>query len=88
MNRIALCLLLLCASSLANARDVRLHGPNGDGGSCPEATAVATAAPAASKHAPVVNRGKARAPTAFRGGGDDTVTRTPRWHSFLPGMFR
>ena len=88
MNRIALCLLLLCASSLANARDVRLHGPNGDGGSCPEATAVAAAGPAATKHAPAVNRGKARAPTTFRAGGDDNGTRTPRWHSFLPGMFR
>jgi len=88
MNRIALCLLLLCASSLATAREVRMHGPNGDGGTCPEAAASAAATPAAAKHAPVVNRpGKARAPAAFRNGGDDT-TRTPRWHSFLPGMFR
>ena len=89
MNRTVLCLLLLSATSLATAREVRMHGPTGDGGTCPEAAAAATSAPPAAKHAPVaVRAGKARTPTTFRGGGDDTNTSRPRWHSFLPGMFR
>jgi hypothetical protein len=92
MNRYVLCLLLLSVSSIASARDVRLHGANGDGGACPDAT-PAPAAPAtttAAKPAPTtVGRGKTKAPILFRAGGDDDVgPHTPRWHSFLPGMFR
>lgn len=89
MTRYALCLLLLCASSTVTARDARMHGANGDGGACPDAVANPAAPTTTTKPAPVaVNRGKAKAPTTFRGGGDDSGSRTPRWHSFLPGMFR
>jgi hypothetical protein len=90
MTRYALCLLLLCTTSMVNARDVRMHGANGDGGACPEAAAVALAATTSPvRHVPsAVNRGKAKAPTLFRGGDEDTGSHTPRWHSFLPGMFR
>ena len=90
MFRYALLVLLLCcASSLSLARDVQLHGANGDGGSevCPE-----QAAPPATikRSAPAASRGKAKAPASLRGGGgdDDVGPHTPRWHSFLPGMFR
>jgi hypothetical protein len=38
--------------------------------------------------APVTRTGKAKAPTAFRSGDDDNSFHAPRWHSFLPGMFR
>jgi hypothetical protein len=91
MNRYVLCLLLLCISSIVSARDVRLHGANGDGGACPEATPApavpATTSPA--KPTPATSRDKAKAPMLFRGGGDDDIgPHTPRWHSFLPGMFR
>lgn len=92
MNRYVLCLLLLCISAAANARDVRLHGANGDGGACPDATpatVVPVATPAAKSAPAVLGRGKAKAPILFRGGGDDdSAPHTPRWHSFLPGMFR
>ena len=44
MHRFALCLLLLCASATASARETRLFGADGNGGSCPEiAAAVAEA---------------------------------------------
>ncbi len=93
MTRYALCLLLLCATSMVNARDVRMHGADGDGGACPETAAagalVTTASPARHAAPPSsVNRGKAKAPTLFRGGDEDSGSHTPRWHSFLPGMFR
>jgi hypothetical protein len=91
MNRYVLCLLLLCISSVVSARDVRMHGANGDGGACPDATpapavpaTTATTKPGTTTSA----RGKAKAPIPFRGGDDDIGPHTPRWHSFLPGMFR
>ena len=92
MNRFAVCLILLFASWMASARDVRMHGANGDGGDCPDATAAAPAAASSSaaKPAPVtIAHGKVKAPPMFHGGGDDdTLPHMPRWHSFLPGMFR
>lgn len=90
MNRIAVCLILLSASSLAGARDMRMHAANGDGGDCPEASTSAAAAPAATaKPAPVaIAHTKAKTPPLFRGGDDDSMPHMPRWHSFLPGMFR
>ena len=87
--RLLSCLLLLGASSAAMAREVRLHGADGNGGDCPEALASATAVPRATdKHPPAATRGKAKAPTTFRGSTDDAGSRPPRWHRFLPGMFR
>jgi hypothetical protein len=84
-------LLLLGMSSLAIARDVRMHGANSGGGECPEAAAAA-AAPAkadtvSKPTSATTTPDKARASTSFRG-SDDAGTRTPRWHRFLPGMFR
>ena len=70
MNRYGLCLLLLCLSSVASARDVRMHGANGDGGACPDATAT-----------PVI-------PAATTATKPPSTPYMPRWHSFLPGMFR
>jgi hypothetical protein len=89
MNRSAVCLLLLLGmSSMANARDVRMHGPNGDGGALTDSrTAVAPPLPAA-RHEPAPTQAKVKAPPPFRSGDDDGGSRTPRWHSFLPGMFR
>jgi hypothetical protein len=84
--RLAICLLLLGASLPLAARDVRQSGANGDGGSCPEVLAADEAATPA--------RGAARRVPANAGdrpavrGGDSQGVRPPRWHSFLPGMFR
>jgi hypothetical protein len=91
MTRYALCLLLLCTSAMVSARDVRMHGANGDGGACgepasapsaPMTTPAKPAAVAATSHA------KVKTPPLFRGGDDDVTPHMPRWHSFLPGMFR
>ena len=93
MTRLASCLLLLCLAAGAQARDIRMHGPNGDGGgSCSDesSTPLANLLPAkAAPAAPLHRAGKPKAPTALRSGGDDsTGMHAPRWHSFLPGMFR
>ena len=87
-----LCLLLLSAGALAEVRDVRMHGPNGDGGSeCTESDpadiAPVAAKPAASAAKPA---GAARIKPVVTVRGSDTGAspHAPRWHSFLPGMFR
>lgn len=87
-----LCLLLGAAGSAAAVTgDVRMHGPNGDGGGCPDA-ATATAAPAqttATKPSTTTSHAsKVKPVIGVRGGGDDGGSHAPRWHSFLPGMFR
>ena len=88
-SHLGVLLLLLSLSSLASARDVRMHGANGGGGACPEAAATeVTKAEATTKPAIAATPGKARTSTSFRGSSDDAGARTPRWHRFLPGMFR
>jgi hypothetical protein len=90
MNRTATCLLLLCASAMAGAHEVRMHGPNGDGG-CNEtkATPSVMQTPAAKPAGSSLSHAKTKAPTTFHAGGDDDNSpHMPRWHSFLPGMFR
>jgi hypothetical protein len=93
MRRTVLCLLLIGASSLAFGRDVR---PSGDTGDCRDSV-ITVPAPAQSpvsavKHpAPVVHKARPAATSHSGGGGDDDgagTPRVPRWHSFLPGMFR
>lgn len=87
MNRYAFCLLLLSVSAFAHARDVRMHGPNGDGGAEASVAPTPPAAPAR-QPATTTSHGKAKTPPLFRGGDDDAGPHAPRWHSFLPGMFR
>jgi hypothetical protein len=88
-----LCLALCCASAAVGAREIRLLTANGEGGSCPEITAAVAEAdaraagtprpPAATAHA------RAAKPTTLRGDSDGNGrAQPPRWHSFLPGMFR
>jgi hypothetical protein len=91
MTRYALCLLLLCTSAMVSARDVRMHGANGDGGACGEpaaAPAATTASPSKPATTTASGHAKVKTPPLFRGGDDDTTPHMPRWHSFLPGMFR
>ena len=94
MSRIAACLLLVCVSASVSARDIRLQSPSGDGGRCPEVAAavaesnasVTTTKPHATP-APAT-RAKVSKPVSARGESDTPRISAPRWHSFLPGMFR
>lgn len=92
--RLALCLLLLCASFPLVARDARMMSASGAGsaGSCQDDSAQnddPTLSQAAGKRAahPVKPASKPRVAPS-RSGGDPGDVRPPRWHSFLPGMFR
>lgn len=94
MVRLSLVLLLMCACASVSAREVRLQSPNGETGTCPEveAQAPANAAPKTAARAPARKPAAkpAAAPSTTQGGGGDASVRGqgPRWHSFLPGMFR
>lgn len=86
---------VLSAGALAEVRDVRMHGPNGDSGSeCIEADAAdasATTVPAAKQATASPTKPAASTrikPVVTVRGGDDGTTHAARWHSFLPGMFR
>ena len=91
MSRSVLCLLLLFVSATASAREARLEGANGDGGGCPEiAAAVAEAegsSPVKQRATAPTTRAKATKPAGARASESQRV-QAPRWHSFLPGMFR
>lgn len=82
-------LLLLCSASLPLlAREVRQAGANGDGG-CPTRLAEEDARTGDSH-----GKGRGAATPAAKegatapGGNTENGVRAPRWHSFLPGMFR
>lgn len=92
MIRTCLCLLMCLASAGVVAREVRLSDANGGSGGCPnkqEAIAVEREAPRAttSRRGPVPARETKVRPSvpSDAAGGRGT---SPRWHSFLPGMFR
>jgi hypothetical protein len=98
MRRLAICpllisLALLSASPLAFGRDARAAGDIGD---CRDSV-ITVPSPDQAQHSPVKRpvavAHKAKPATATvhtsGGGGDEGgVPRVPRWHSFLPGMFR
>ncbi|KLI99449.1 hypothetical protein WQ56_12450 [Luteimonas sp. FCS-9] len=83
------CALLFAACLPAAAREARTPGA-ADGAPCSATPAVATqeaADPDAARRPPAASASKARPPVT---GGieSDGPLRGPRWHSFLPGMFR
>ncbi len=86
------CLLLaVVGTTAAVTRDVRMHGPNGEGsGSCPDVTTTpAVTAPAKTSSTTTTHGAKAKPVIGVHGNtGDDGSSHAPRWHSFLPGMFR
>lgn len=87
---------LLALAFGAQAREARLAGPGGEGGCSADYASAATPdvdpvrasrRPEADK--PVVPRGAGAGAGAGTGSsGSETGARPPRWHSFLPGMFR
>lgn len=97
---LALCLVFAASAAAAGNREPRLHGPGGDGGACTETDAgTAPDVPAATARPATAATAKPAATTTHikpvvtvrsgSGGGDDgTSVHAPRWHSFLPGMFR
>jgi len=105
MSRLALCFLLVLASTSVSARDYRMAGPNGGGGSSPgncseqtaddapditNAIAEATKKPAAKPQVTATTQRKPVKVTPAARAEADSASRltAPRWHSFLPGMFR
>lgn len=85
MLRLCLCLLFALTSATVAAREVKMSSPNS--GACPDADSsadgVEVAVPAARATAP---RETKITPSVH----SDVPNRlgSPRWHSFLPGMFR
>jgi hypothetical protein len=89
--RLALCLLLCGLSFPLMAHEISRAGANGDGGSvdaevCNDDVANVARKPVGKSTAAPKPSVKAKTATARGGGIGDQ--RPPRWHSFLPGMFR
>ncbi|MEO6365036.1 MAG: hypothetical protein ABIO38_03175 [Luteimonas sp.] len=87
MLRSLLCILLLCASSTVLARDIRMQSANGEEGTCPSADAEANDDAKPVSNSPATHAKRVKQPATVRG-SDNSRTHGPRWHSFLPGMFR
>jgi hypothetical protein len=87
MRRIAVGLLIVASATVA-ARESKLS--DAEGGSCRGARSanarVADRDPVVLP-APMVKKTKPL-PSNTGGGGDDVRLQSPRWHRFLPGMFR
>ncbi|MFD0738914.1 hypothetical protein ACFQZQ_06425 [Lysobacter koreensis] len=82
LTRICLCLLIAIASASVAAREVKLSAANS--GSCPD-TIAASKEPARSSRAIAPARANKAKPSMH---SDSAIRQSPRWHSFLPGMFR
>ena len=74
---------MLRLSAGVAAREIKMSSPNS--GACKDAAVVAKGEPAA-----MPARAEARETRIKPSIHSDTATRvsSPRWHSFLPGMFR
>ncbi|MEG3158645.1 hypothetical protein ACKVMH_12340 [Lysobacter zhanggongensis] len=83
MLRLCICLVFIALSAGVAAREIKMSSPNS--GACKDAAVVAKGDPAA-----VPARAEARETRIKPSIHSDTATRvsSPRWHSFLPGMFR
>lgn len=89
-TRLCLCLLIACMSTNIAARDVKHSSPNS--GSCATQSAEAapeTGASAKDRLRPARATAPVREPATRPALHSDAPARpSPRWHSFLPGMFR
>jgi hypothetical protein len=87
MRRIVVCLLIALASAGAAARESRLSAA--DDGSCRGAQSSIVRAPERDTPAlPAPAKKSKSLPSGNGGGGNDVRLPSPRWHRFLPGMFR
>lgn len=88
------CLALLLACGQAAAVETRQLGPDG-AGACPEASATAgdevdddLGATTTTPRHPAQPKTTAPATAPRPAASGNRATNPPRWHSFLPGMFR
>lgn len=81
---VCLSLLIGLASTAVSARDVKMSSANG--GSCPD-SAIDKDAPVGVRKAPPARETKAK-PSVHGDWVGSGRLQSPRWHSFLPGMFR
>jgi hypothetical protein len=86
MFRICLFLLIAVASAGAAARDVKLSSANG--GSCPDSIADDREPARASVRKSSPARETKAKPTVSGDAVGNGRLQSPRWNSFLPGMFR
>ena len=86
MNRIFLCLLICFASAAVTARDFKMSSANS--GSCPDSVAEKTSSAASARKAPVPARETRAKPSVHGDAIGNGRLQSPRWHSYLPGMFR
>lgn len=89
-RRLLTCLLLFCVTLPVAARDAKMSGANGDGGTCPDHLSAGiddAAAVRGDQRAAPAAATREKAPVS-RGTESENAVRPPRWHSFLPGMFR
>lgn len=85
MLRICLCLLIASTSAGVAARDFKMSSANG--GSCPDSVADKEPARAGVRKEPPARESKARPGLHSDSAGNGRL-QSPRWHSFVPGMFR
>lgn len=86
MLRICLVLLIAFASAGVAARDFKLSSANS--GSCPDSVADKEPATASARNAPPPARETQAQPSMHSDAVGNGRLQSPRWHSFLPGMFR
>lgn len=85
MLRICFCLLIALASASVAAREVKLS-PNE---SCPEsASQKKDTVRASNRPAVAPTRTDPKAKPTVHSDANNGRLQSPRWHSFLPGMFR
>ncbi len=91
MLRSSLALILICSSACAMARDGRDTASDACQATETQERASVEDSGTAAPRSSVVRTKYARPTAAPSGGGADDVVpraRGPKWHSFLPGMFR
>ena len=86
MNRICLCLLICFASAAVTARDFKMSSANG--GSCPDSVAEKSSATAGARKPSVPARETRAKPSVHGDAIGNGRLQSPRWHSYLPGLFR
>lgn len=86
MRRICLCLLIAFASTGVAAREFRMSSPNGE--SCPETSPHRPAKQKIVQARESTPVRETRTRPSLHSDSEGPTLGKPRWHSFMPGMFR